>query len=383
MVIDILISPKTSAPSAPFTPYTADPPVGLTSSHLAFLKSYLAPSYLSTATLEKLSGQFGAASEIVLHNFLHPELASKLKSETKVIDDKGYPKTVSLVSQGLGEGSGWALQGPTSKHRYLSLGKKATSTSTPVMSDVLDNLLPSEAFRAWLSVVSSLAPTGYRSEARRFRKGLDYTLAAGEDRASGEARLDVVLGATWWADVEAGSDEEDKLLDEGGWECYIASPEEGEDPAVFQSKLARQANGDEGEEDGVEEPTPVEPELTASSARTNGENEQVEEQVAGGSGGSGGRQVELEIDPSQLSPSDFDSDSDSDDDEDDGPLLTQAVSFNKLMIVLRDPGVMRFVKYLGAGAGGSRWDVGGEWEVGVLEEDEEEEGSPPNDGVET
>ena len=34
---------------------------------------------------------------------------------------------------------------------------------------------------------------------------------------------------------------------------------------------------------------------------------------------------------------------------------------------------MKFVKYLGAAAGGSRWDVGGEWEIGMLEEESEGE----------
>ena len=319
---------------------------------MSFLSRFLAPSYLSLETLEKLSGQFAAASEIVLHNFLHPTLAEKVKSETKTVDQREYPTTPAIVAQDLGEGHGWTLQGPTSKHRYLSLTKSEVSTSTPSLTDILNNLLPSEAFRAWLSVVSSLAPTAHRTDARRFRKGLDYTLAAGEERG-GEARLDVWLGASWWADVPAGSDEEDKLLDEGGWECYLASPEEGEDPAVFQSKLARQAADADDEE--------------VNGEGVNGEN--------GGQAetSKSNRQVELEIDPSQLSPSDFDSDSENSDDDDDGPLLTQAISFNKLLIVLRDPGVMKFVKYLGAGAGGSRWDVGGEWEVGIMEEDEEDE----------
>jgi hypothetical protein len=37
---------------------------------------------------------------------------------------------------------------------------------------------------------------------------------------------------------------------------------------------------------------------------------------------------------------------------------------------------MRFVKYLSAAAPGSRWDVGGEWEVGMLEvEGEDEDGA--------
>jgi hypothetical protein len=79
--------------------------------------------------------------------------------------------------------------------------------------------------------------------------------------------------------------------------------------------------------------------------------------------------VELEFDESQLSPSDFDTDSEGGD-MDDGPLLHLGLGFNKFLLVLRDPGVMRFVKYLSTSAEGSRWDVCGEWDVGQLEEEE-------------
>jgi hypothetical protein len=315
---------------------------------------------LTGATLEKLSGQFVAASEIVLHNLLHPEIATKLKAETQSLDESQYTSTTSLSVQTLGEQDGWTIQGPPSKHRYLSLG--SPSTLTPTYHDILTNLLPSEPFRAWLSVVSSLAPTGHRIEGRRFRKGLDYTLAAGEEKA-GEARLDVWLGATWWAD---GVEEDEDLVKDGGWECYIAAPEDGDDPAVFKSDHARKVDGgEEVNEEGA----------NAATSGTAGRASMTDTpQEEGGNGGG----VELEIDPDQLSPSDFDSDSEGeessedDDDDQDGPLLTHPVSFNTLLIVCRDPGVMRFVKYLGAGAKGSRWDLGGEWEVGILEEDDDE-----------
>jgi len=45
-------------------------------------------------------------------------------------------------------------------------------------------------------------PLSYSVEARRFRPGLDYTLATSEER---EARLDVVLGLT--PDVQVGEGE--------------------------------------------------------------------------------------------------------------------------------------------------------------------------------
>jgi hypothetical protein len=37
-------------------------------------------------------------------------------------------------------------------------------------------------------------------------------------------------------------------------------------------------------------------------------------------------------------------------------------------MVLRDERVMRFVKYVSAAAPGSRWDICGEYEVGMVEE---------------
>jgi hypothetical protein len=302
-----------------------------------------------------LSGQFVEASEIVLHNFLHPDLAEAIKSETKSVDEKDYPNA-EIPSQSLGEGDGWEIQGPTSKHRYTTL--ISPSTSTPNLQKVLNNLLPSPAFRAWLSVVSSLAPVGYRAEARRFRKGLDYTLAGGEEK-DGEVRLDVWLGATWWADVEPGSDEEDLLVDNGGWECYLAAPDEGEDPAVYQSSRAKQAEGGGGNDAESEDESEKKAEAST--------NDEEEKEDGGPSITMNGQS--LEFDPDQFSPSDFDSDSEDGSDE---PLLTLPVSFNNLLLVLRDPGVMRFVKYLGNGAAGSRWDLGGEWEVGVMEEDDEE-----------
>ncbi|OCF34794.1 nuclear protein [Kwoniella heveanensis CBS 569] len=401
----------TAAPNVPFTPYTAEPPAGLKPSDLAFLQKFLSPSYLTIPTLEKLSGQFAEASEIVLHNFLNPELAAKLKAETEGSDKRDYPNNL-IPPQDLGEGDGWVIQGPSSKHRFLNLTGK--STATPTIQAVHEELFPSPAFRAWLAVVSSLAPVGYRTEARRFRKGLDYTLANGEPH-DGEARLDVSLGATWWADVPAGSDEEDNLVENGGWECYLAAPDEGEDPAVYQSahakkaaKLEEEIDGEAGENGGESQPVEeildgheeehkevkvkqhknhhheeqpgVHPIEAATATYSNGSSSNLHPQVHAHSNGhtekkkqDGGPSIsiggqELEFDPDQFSPSDFDSDSEGgDDDEDDGPLLTQPVSFNKLMIVLRDPGVMKFVKYLGAGAGGSRWDVNGEWEVGMLE----------------
>lgn len=61
------------------------------------------------------------------------------------------------------------------------------------MQCLQDILFPSAAFRAWLTLVVSLFPLKYAVEARRFRPGLDYTLATSNEE---ESVLDVVLGLT-------------------------------------------------------------------------------------------------------------------------------------------------------------------------------------------
>jgi len=378
----------TSAPTAPMIPYTADPPAGLTPAHISFLSKYLAPSYLTAATLEKLAGQFVAASEIVLHNFLKPELAEVIKAQTQKADKDTFGDSKLIPSQDAGEGDGWTLTGPASKHRYASL--TGPSQSTPAFNEIVNELLPSEEFRAWLSVVSSLMPISYRGEARRFRRGLDYTLANGENRA-GDVRLDVFLGLSWWADVQPGSDEEDALFEHGGWECYLPAPDENEDPETYQSALAKRAaqlheagieDKEGGDEKADKEKTEDEVEAKEEKAPVETkapETEETEEKTTKASAAERAKDVsismggvELEFDPDQFSDGDFDTDSEAGDD-DEGPLLTMPVGWNKMLLVLRDPGVMRFVKYLSAGAPGSRWDVGGEWEVGQMEEDDEEE----------
>ena len=67
---------------------------------------------------------------------------------------------------------------------------------------------------------------------------------------------------------------------------------------------------------------------------------------------------------------DVDMEDSDEEDDDDGTLLAVQPGFNRLLLVLRDEGVMRFVKYVSAAAEGSRWDVCGEFEIGIIDVDE-------------
>jgi hypothetical protein len=68
------------------------------------------------------------------------------------------------------------------------------------------------------------------------------------------------------------------------------------------------------------------------------------------------------------------SDAMDEDEEDDSTLLAVQPGFNRLLLVLRDERVMRFVKYVSAAAEGSRWDICGEYEVGMVEEADASDG---------
>lgn len=87
-----------------------------------------------------------------------------------------------------------------------------------MLRSLQDELLPSEAFRAWLVIVAGLMPLGWLAEARRFRPGLDYTLATSEEK---EARLDVVLGLTPEVRPQKDGSNEPRgwqAAEWGGWE---------------------------------------------------------------------------------------------------------------------------------------------------------------------
>lgn len=302
-------------------------------------------------TLSALAAEFGDQSVLQLAKFLHPDVAGPLEEMLLAQDQKDglshkqrqETGLIPPMDAGVANSPGWEVVGPSTRQRYLDLvpspsAAPTTEEPTATLHTLLTEVFPSSAFRAWLALLTAFVPLAHKIEARRFRPGLDYTLARGDDE---EAHLDLRLGLTpgeAWEDREGG----DKF---GGWEvsrrslgsplgcadfglvlllqCYMAPPDEGEDPAVYQASKPAKA---------------------ASSAAAI---------------------------PNKGVPADHEDDSD--DDEDDGaPLLTIQPSFNSLLLVLRDAKVMKFTKYVSACAPGSRWDIGGEWEINAVEEESAE-----------
>lgn len=58
---------------------------------------------------------------------------------------------------------------------------------------------------------------------------------------------------------------------------------------------------------------------------------------------------------------------------DDSVLYTSQCKWNSLTLMLRDPLVMKFIKYVSINAKGSRWDITSQWNVDGEDEDEEDE----------
>jgi len=141
----------------------------------------------------------------------------------------------------------------------------------------------------------------------------------------------------------------------------MAPHNEEDDPAIYRSSTHKKPKDPLKHADEISN-------AVASSSKTNGNGN--------GNGAVHPREhpSDAASPPSSTISEAMDEDS-SDGEEEDSTLLTVQPGYNRLLLVLRDERVMRFVKYVSAAAEGSRWDVCGEYEVGVVQEDVDEDGS--------
>jgi Rps23 Pro-64 3,4-dihydroxylase Tpa1-like proline 4-hydroxylase len=301
------------------------PEAELTPADLALLKEWVNPAYLEESAAAKVRARFEAEGSVQLRAFLRADRAAAVAAATAAADADARLGGGRLPAHGDGAGGGWAPVGPAHMQRYMrwegSVEKSTgtadagatTAADTPgaaeaaaagrLLAAVASNLFASAAFARLVRRLTTLAFLGRRAEVRRFRPGLDYTVAH-FGCLTPDPRLDCVLsfvdereesgGADAWAGGEVG-----------GFEAYLLADEE---------------------------------EAAAGAAA----------EVYRGPGEGGG---------------------------DDAGVLNVAPAANTLSLVLRDEGLMRFVKYVSAAAPGSRWDVAAVLlpeDDGESEEEEEE-----------
>ena len=315
-----------------------------------FLLKYIAPTYLTPDPLKEVSEVFAEECSICLESFLSNKFSSAMKEYVNMQEARALPsETLEVEKRTL-----WKVARPPHKHRFLFQQTETSDSELSPLQDLLQNLFPSKAFQKWLSIATGYQVTSHDCCIRRFRKGKDYTLATGYEEDS--PRIELCLGLTPTPGqgndqppesepqtgdkmtVEAGNEatEETATADEtstGGYLAYMAGDEDEEDGN----------NADAGSDHGVEVPL----DMSTGARSTKVTNPKKPKQ-----------------DPAVYKSSE--------NDDDDGLLFTMSPDWNRLGIVLRDKGTMRFVKYVSRMAKGDRWDVVGEFEI-VDEEDEDDD----------
>lgn len=299
------------------TAHVTDTNDTLSEADCAFLKTYVNETYLSAESMQEIRERFEQDSSVQLRHFLCKSFMTKIEQQLQSEVDlgNGKPALDYLQFQSPRDSSGnqstfgtWTVVGPAHKQRFLEFSRSSGSSSGGAGDDmgsllltVKEQLFQRPEFGRFLKNITSLGmPTGHRGRVRRFRPGLDYTVAH-YGILTTQSVLDATLclcagnGEQCRVDEETGDlvgTDADAVWasgDCGGFECYIAAENEEED--------AEEAAADEYN------------------------------------------------------------------DEDDTELLSVSASNNTLSLVYRDPGTMRFVKYVGCRAPSSRWDVSMEYEV--------------------
>jgi hypothetical protein len=241
---------------------------------------------------------------------------------------------------------------------YLQPGESGKEEENPI-KELLEVLLPSKQFRAWLQLATKCLIESHDLVARRFRRGKDYTLATGHE---GKPRLELNLGFTpteGWGDFDP--DEEEGEEEEG-------SEAESEASTIHDGKPAKRgkgkANGSTTKGKGKEKAKAKE------SQKTKDQVDDEPEEV-------GGHEVYMAgDDDSNEDAAIYKSSS-----EDDNILFFQAAAWNKMTLVLRDSGTLKFVKYVSRSAKGDRWDISGSFEIEENDEVEDEEEEENDEAV--
>ncbi len=216
----------------------------------AFLGEYINKLFLTDESLIAIRSRFEEESSVQLRHFLVEEWCSKIKAAiTKEDENDHLGNGIPSLNYNVGVGGNWKVVGPAHKQRFLEYKgegnetdcKGSASSAGEYLHQLKTTLFQSAAFGRWIGLLTSLGyPLGYRGKIRRFRPGLDYTVAhygilttnsvldstlcfcSGDgkqcsfDEATGE-----LIGSDDDAVWESG--------DVGGFECYIAADESGED----------------------------------------------------------------------------------------------------------------------------------------------------------
>ncbi len=389
--------------------------VSLNESELEYLSQYLNPEYLKQKVIKNINLRFCEESSLQLRDFLRIELVSQIKNLISDLFEFSNNENINSLSSCLlsyekGISDEWCVIGPAHKRRYLQfrcsdqndifynhfsiiklldvsfldklflfMEKNSSLEKSKVLGYILyhiqENLFQSKIFAKYLYLITSLEPISYRSEIRRFRSGLDYTVAHYGDMST-ESILDATLcfvaydplSVAYKLDSSSSSsskkeirinnntdDESDNGYnaqwvsgDVGGFECYIEAEEnadEAEAAEVFQSssssgynKNKRMADKFDNDHHGNNSSHPNKKQILGQNKSTTVKTKSI-------------------VHTNQYEDKEISSE-----DQSSSSLLSVSPGFNLLSLVMRDEKVMRFVKYLSKNAPSDRWDIALEYQ---------------------
>ncbi|KAJ2799359.1 putative component of NuA3 histone acetyltransferase complex [Coemansia guatemalensis] len=213
----------------PPVPYAgADAATGspLTPADRRYLSRFLSPEYLDTEAVSQIAVRFADDSHVQLAQFLNRSTADALEralAAADAQDDVGADPRPRIPEHGTGEYGAWVAAGPPVVRRFLYLDTEADDIAGSAAADpatlllALHELFASASFARWLAAITALVPTARRGLVRRFRCGLDYTLATPDvDVAVLDAVLCLARCPERWADGAVG-----------GYHCYVdADPDD-------------------------------------------------------------------------------------------------------------------------------------------------------------
>ena len=299
-----------------------------------FLSQWVNPVYLQDSNIVQINETFCNDSSIQLSDFLKEEIVEKLSQSMKQKDQHdqlGHGNVYKNYEVGTNK-NGWKMIGPPHMQRFLTYdGANGTDIIGSTLKDMFDQLFVHPLFIDYIHLLTTLNPLTVKHAVRRFRPGLDYTVAHHSALLT-KPRLDATLcfvneSSNGENDKNENDDEEpDENEDEendltwedgefGGFECYVYHDEELPEAA----QVFRQENRHERDEEGI-----------------------VEEE------------------------------------EEDDNLLSVSPRNNVLNLVMRDSDALRFIKYISAYAPGSRYDICAEYEIEPIADDDDDEKDDDN-----
>ncbi|KAJ3318232.1 hypothetical protein HDV06_000725 [Boothiomyces sp. JEL0866] len=184
------------------------------------LSKFINEKYLQDSFIKSMSEKFVEDSAIILKDFLEPKLAKnieKILAERDSIFKKDCMPSHGTISEG------WKTVGPIHVQRLQVLQDEAKE---PEIAELL-NFFKSKEFKEYISKISMMDIKRHSINARRFRPGLDYTLATVKECLS--VTLNLSFGD--WQDTFGGyqiytsKDEGDETIyQEGGDDVLLDLP---------------------------------------------------------------------------------------------------------------------------------------------------------------